>query len=224
MKIATWNLERLKHRQKADQICRICDALQADIFVLTETDAHIALNAPYCFHTPTPPEVRLPPYETPLHYRPTEHRVSIFTKFPCVRQHETFDPYTALCVELQTPEGNLLVYGTIMGVFGNRRPSYLYEVAKQSEDIQRLSGLGALCVCGDFNCSFSDSYYYTKAGRTALQDVFAKTQIELLTAKCPACIDHIAISKRCLNRRCVQIEAWNLDKTLSDHKGIAVTV
>lgn len=223
MKIATWNVERLKHKKSLDEIIAFCDWVQADILVLTETDEQVSPYYRYCFQTPTPPDIKLPHYEETLHYRPTEHRISIFTNYKCVRHHTTFDKYTALCVELETEKGNLLVYGTIIGGFGNRHPSFEEDLIKQVGDYKRLSASGnGLCICGDFNCSFVDNYYYTKAGRDIILRTFAENHIKLLTANRPLCIDHIAISEQFVADSEIYIEEWNLKKTLSDHKGIAV--
>ena len=105
MKIATWNVERLKHQKSLARITAACERVRADILVLTETDSRIRPDYRYCFSTPTPPDIGLPGYEEPLHYRPTEHRVSLFTNYKCIRQHPTFDRHTALCVELETEMG-----------------------------------------------------------------------------------------------------------------------
>lgn len=110
MKIAAWNIERLKHRRELDKILSICEQIQADILVLTETDKQIRPNYQYEFHTQPPVEV------SPQYYKSTENRVSVFTNYKCIRQHLTYDKYTSLCVELETEKGNLLVYGTILGV------------------------------------------------------------------------------------------------------------
>lgn len=223
MKIATWNTERLKHHKSLDEIISACNQTQADILVLTETDKRIYPDYRYSFQTPTPPDIKLPSYEQPLNYELTEHRIAIFTNYKPVREYATFDKYTALCIELETEKGNLLVYGTIIGVLGNRHPSFRGDLGKQLDDYKRLSTDGSqLCVCGDFNCSFADNYYFTKEGRELLLRSFAENQMELLTAGVPSCIDHIAVSKRFIAGEKIQIDEWNLDKTLSDHKGISV--
>jgi endonuclease/exonuclease/phosphatase family metal-dependent hydrolase len=79
-------------------------------------------------------------------------------------------------------------------------------------------------VCGDFNCSFADNYYYTKAGRDAIEKSFAQNGLDLLTKNQPECIDHVALSKDFTADSVIKITEWNIDKTLSDHKGIAVEV
>ena len=109
MKIATWNVERLKHKRELPEITKICNQIAADIFVLTETDSTLDLSYRSCFRT-------LPPIDATVRYRSTENRVSIYSDYEFVKQHETFDRQTAICVELMTDYGALLVYGVVMGI------------------------------------------------------------------------------------------------------------
>ncbi len=223
MRIATWNIERLKHKQDIDEILRLCNAQRTDILVLTETDEQVRPKFRYSFQTPRLADAPAG-YALPAAYGPTENRVSIFTDYPCVKQHETFDKYTALCIELETELGNLLVYGTIIGILGNRHPSFQADLISQTADFKRFSCGNNLCVCGDFNCSFSDNYYFTEFGRKMLTGAFETNKMSLLTACQQDCIDHIAISKGFLPTNEVDIWEWNLEKTLSDHKGIAISL
>ena len=171
----------------------------------------------FCFHTPLLAD------ENSAFYKETENRVSIFTNYPCIRQHATFDAYTSLCVELETERGNLLVYGTIIGIYGNRHPSFQKDLEKQVADLHGLARKGdGLCFSGDYNCSFADNYYFTKAGREILTGSLEKNGLCLLTKAQGECIDHIAVSKRFLAAGSTQVEEWNVDKRLSDHKGILV--
>lgn len=193
MKIATWNVERLKHRKSLDKILSAIDDIQADILVLTETDERIEPNYRYSFHTPklcdAPPNLHMPgrykDYAVADAYAVTENRVSIYTNYPCIKQYETYDKYTALCVELETEAGNLLVYGTIIGIIGNRDESFMKDLLLQTQDYERLSKIGNMCVCGDFNCSFSDNYYFTNLGRDTLLSSFAQNRISMLTKNQP---------------------------------------
>ena len=218
MKIATWNVERLRHKSKLSEIVNVCNSIQADILILTETDERIRPNFKYCFKTPALSE---------LHsdmYLPTENRVSIYTNYEGLLQYDTYDKYTSVCVMLDTQHGKLLVYGTIIGVYGNRDSTFMPELQQQMNDVARLSKLGdGLCFCGDFNCSFVDNYYFTKDGRNSMLGAFRQNDITILTQAKKECVDHIALSNRFLSDRAVQIEEWNFDKSLSDHKGIAVT-
>lgn len=217
MQIATWNVERLKHKRDLDSILAACYQAKADILVLTETDSRVHLDYPYYFQTQYLAERK------PSFYQPTETRVSIFTRYRCVRQHPTYDNYTSLCVELETERGNLLVYGTIIGVYGNRLPPFKDDLMRQCVDFSRLAASGtSLCICGDYNLSFSDNYYFTNWGRGTIRQTFSKHGIKLLTSGQLECIDHIAISERFAAAASIEVEEWNEDKKLSDHKGIAV--
>ena len=183
MKIATWNVERLKHKKQLEQIQGLCDGIHADILVLTETDKRLHPN--YAFCCESAPLLG----DKTVHYAVTENRVSIYTNYPVVQLHQTYDSRTAVCAELKTEAGNLLVYGTIIGTLGNRHPSFMEELRWQRDDIRRLSELGdGICVCGDFNCSFSDNYCFTQAGRTTLLDLFRDTGLTLLTERQPSAL------------------------------------
>ena len=218
LRIATWNVERLKHHKYASSMLREIERIDADILVLTETDSRLLPNYPHYCSTPLLQEIR------PDYYRQTENRVSVFSKYKCVKQHDTYDKYTAICVELDTDAGNLLVYGTIMGIFGNREASFKTDLSKQMEDIRRLSAQGhSICVIGDYNLSFCDNYYYTQFGRNAVNQTFDACQIDILTKDRTWCIDHIALT-RGFAENVESIEEWNIEKTLSDHKGIAVSI
>lgn len=101
------------------------------------------------------------------------------------------------------------------------------DLRSQMNDIRRLANMVGkpVCIIGDYNLSFADNYYFTGAGRTFLLDAFADVWIELLTGNVKECIDHIAVSKGFLGGcKQIQIEEWNHDKTLSDHKGISADI
>ena len=218
MKIATWNVERLRHKKLLDEMLHSIDEVNADILVLTETDQQLHPKYRSCYATP-----RMAIYQPDI-YVPTENRVSIYTNYPCVRQHSTYDANTALCVELETGKGNLIVYGTIIGVYGNRHQTFLPDLMKQMDDLRRLSKLGvAICFCGDFNCSFSDNYYFTAAGRAAILNGLMDCNLSLLTENQTECIDHIALTEGFVGSAEVKIAEWNQAKALSDHIGIVVS-
>ena len=218
MKIGTWNMERLKHLSCLEEMCRICEELCADILVLTETDARLHPDYPGAYHTP----LLLTSQKVP--YKPTENRVSIYTHYSCLASYKTYDANTAICVELETELGPILVYGTIIGIYGNRRPNFKEDLVQQVEDFKRLTATGKpLCVIGDYNLSFADNWYYTIFGREALLESFQENRLRLLTVERPECIDHIAISESFVGDSNVEIIEWNLDRQLSDHKGIMVS-
>ncbi len=219
MKIATWNVERLKHKSNLEQINSIIDELVADILVLTETDERITpSNFKNRIDTPKLKEIDAE------NYLETENRISIFTNYEIVEQFETYDKYTSLCVELKTDFGNLKVYGTIIGIFGNRNENFNIDLIKQIEDFEKFSKTDNLCVIGDYNISFVDNYYFTNFGRDELNKSFGSNNLELVTRQRNECIDHIAISKKIIENRNIEIAEWNENYKLSDHKGILATI
>lgn len=219
MKIATWNLERLKHHARLDLITHAIDDLQADICILTETDNRVKTkNYTHCITTPSLELLR------PGYYKPTENRVTILTNYEVVRQYPTYDKYTSLCVALKTPSGNLLVYGTIIGIYGNRHPNFKEDLEQQMTDIEKLAPANNICLAGDYNLSFSDKYYFTSFGRSEIEKSFEKNKISLLTRQAENCIDHIAVSTGFFKSCEEPPVEWNKSKTLSDHKGICVTI
>ena len=219
MRVATWNVERLKHIAKKDKIHACLEKANADILVLTETDRRICPKFKYHFHTLSLAEFQ------PDFYAKTENRVSIYTNYPCIKQIDTYDNHTAICLELETQFGNLFVYGTIMGIFGNREKSFQADLLKQMEDIRKLSVEGKnICVIGDYNLTFGDNHYYTKFGRDEVNHTFEACEIKILTRDTAECIDHIAISKSFIGDKRIAVDEWNQDKKLSDHKGIVADI
>ncbi|MBO5597573.1 MAG: endonuclease/exonuclease/phosphatase family protein [Oribacterium sp.] len=124
MRIATWNVERLQYRRQLSDLLGIIDKQRADILVLTETSDRLKPFYQHTFWTPKANEV------IPDLYDDRENRVTIFSDYPSVGRYETFDQYTAICVGLETPKGILTVYGTIMGVFGNREKTFILDLEK----------------------------------------------------------------------------------------------
>ena len=217
MRIATWNIERLKHKTDLVLINSTIAGVKADILVLTETDNRVApANYKYCIQTPKLIEIQ------PDQYLEIENRVTIYTNYEIIRQHETYDRYTSLCVELKTEYGALIVYGTIIGIFGNWNKNFNIDLSRQISDCQKLSKGKNFCLIGDYNISFADNYYFTNNGRNELNNLFRECNLNLLTRDKIECIDHIAISENFITNMETDIGEWNSDKKLSDHKGIYV--
>ncbi len=196
------------------------DTIDADILVLTESDIRIDLAERYKYNASTLKlgNIRL------LRYAGTERRVTVYSKFEIVNEFETFDPYTSCCVEVKSDIGNLIVYGTIIGIYGNREKSFRQDLAAQTKDFRKLSQFGSLCIAGDFNMSFSDKYYFTNEGRDTMMEVFEETGMVNCTAGLPEAVDHIAISSNFLKSINYRIQEFNTDKKLSDHKGVCIAL
>ena len=186
MKIATWNIERLKIEKRQKAIETILNSVDADILVLTETDTRIN-PANYTY------KVFSEELDSLQNYKSTERRVAIYSKYKITNQLKTFDAKISLCVVIETNLGNLIVYGTIIGIYGNRNSSFNEDLSKQLEDFKSISDKNH-CIIGDYNISFGDNYYYTKTGRNSLNELFETNDLKLMTNDLSEAIDHIAIS------------------------------
>ena len=213
MKIATWNVERLKKKKYLREILSEIEKINANVLILTETDSQI-LPENYPYKIETKPLVLVNSLA-----KTSENRVSIFSKFPIVETFETYDNFTSCSAEIETPFGKLVIYGTIVGVLGNRNEQFIPDLKSQMNDLQKLSEKN-ICFLGDFNCSFSDNYYFTNEGRNLFNENFKILKLKNITAKIPENIDHIVMSEKFIERFKIKISEFNLDKKLSDHKGI----
>ncbi len=216
MKIATWNLERLK-KNKNTVILSILTELDADILILTETDSQINPGEKYASIST---QNLFNGYDG-IVYKNTENRTTIWTKFKIEKQHKTYDHYTSVCAAIQTPLGLLNIYGTIIGVFGGKGERFQNDMKSQKRDFENLSG--NLCLAGDFNIALSGFAYPSHKARNEIRETFENLNLQCLTSEIIDNVDHIAISKSYLANREMSIEIWNEDKTLSDHIGICLT-
>lgn len=216
MKIATWNIERLQKR-KNKEIIQAIKQIQADILILTEASDLIDLSDDYPFNSKT---ILL--QNSNNNYRTDERRVFIYSKYPISQTIKTYDERTSCCAEIETPFGNLIIYGTIIGIYGNRRKCFLEDLEKQLIDINKISQSTNFCLAGDLNISFSDNYYFTTIGREKLNDVFSKNNLINVTKDIPQNIDHIIISANFNKNAICKTTTWNHDKQLSDHIGVCV--
>ncbi len=217
MKLATWNIERPHKASKHKQSIISCiEKVDADILILTETNELISMADKYhYYHSST---------LTDSYYKEGERRVSIYSKYKAVEHVATFRDDTSLCIRFSTPMGELTVYGTVIGIHGNRRTSFMEDLNQQLCDFDKIAATSAFCIAGDLNMSFSDNYYYTTQGRQKLNASFEKLSLLNLTAAIPQNIDHIIISKAFVGNRKTSFETWNTDKTLSDHIGVAISI
>jgi endonuclease/exonuclease/phosphatase family metal-dependent hydrolase len=217
MKIATWNLERPnKFTKRNREIVDCLEEVNADILILTESNEIINFGENYNnYHSSKLEET---------YYKEGERRVSIYSKFNAIEHLETFRSETSICVKFKTPLGDLTVYGTVIGIHGNRRASFMEDLNLQLADFERIGRIENLCIAGDFNISFSDNYYFTQEGRIKLINSFTKLDLLNVTANIPNNIDHIVLPINYVNARPLKIQTWNVDKMLSDHIGVAVEI
>lgn len=217
MKIATWNIERPTLTSKRNhQIIECLEIIDADILILTESNEIVRFGQTYSyFHSSKLAD---------NYYKEGERRVSIYSKYEAITEIATFRNDTSICIKFDTLHGDLAVYGTVIGIHGNRRKSFIDDLNLQLLDIERIGRTENLCIAGDLNLSFSDNYYYTKEGRDKLNRILKDQNLINLTAGIPQNIDHIILPGSLINDKKIRIETWNMDKKLSDHIGVALTL
>lgn len=213
MKIATWNIERLKKKKFLAEILVEIEKLNADILILTETDKQVSPSY-FPYKIETKPLILINKKAIS-----TENRVSIFSKYPILEVFKTYDNFTTCCAEIETPFGNLLVYGTIVGIFGNRNQNFIPDLKSQMNDLKKISEK-SICFAGDLNCTFSDSYYFTNEGRNLFNENFKILNLKNITSEILENIDHLVISENFIKNFKIETSEFNSDKKLSDHKGI----
>ena len=217
MKIATWNIERLRNTKLQKLIQREIENISPDILILTEYDNFLELpEYPNKYTTEKLPK-------EPYNYKSTERRVAIFSKFPIKYSYHTFNNETSCCVEIILKNENLIVYGTILGVIGIGDKNFHNDVDAQITDIYSFARkFENFCYAGDLNTTFSDNYYVSKKARIKLEDCFDENNLINATENLKENIDHIVLSEKFINNRKITLTEWNLEKEFSDHKGICV--
>jgi exonuclease III len=202
MRIATWNLWRPKNSfsERSRVLRDKIDQVNADIWILTETHREVGPSV-FVNHHFSDPIVGL--------HHAGECRTAIWSKYPTINIVETYDPCTALCVELDSPLGGLLVYGTVIpyGQAGLKHPYWFncrkqkatsswelhYEaIAIHQRELSRLKQAypnHKICVAGDFNVSLDGhrwgtnrkQWYGTAVGRSKLIECLSENRLELST-------------------------------------------
>lgn len=218
MRIATWNLQRLEKRKNQQILDKLAD-INADILVLTETSSKIHLNNYNCISTDP-----LPSYFDNQKYDLGENRVSIWTKYKTAIRHQTFDSFTTVCTDIETPFGLLTVYGSIIGVFANRQPRFDNDLKGQLADFEKIFTGRQVCLAGDLNVTFSGRAWPSNKARQTLVDAFKNYELANITSKIADTVDHIVLSIDFLENKKLEIETWNTDKKLSDHVGHLLTL
>ena len=218
MKILTWNLER--PTSKTPQILDVLAQYDADILVLTETDQKVNLGPMYQL-VGTKPLVE--GYDG-IPYRKSENRVSIWSKFEIVEKLVTYDAHTSVCCSIKTRMGSLIVYGTIIGVFGGTNPRFKAELDSQLQELGKLSEGKSICFIGDYNITFSGRAYPSHEARRKVNAFFERYSFINTTAQLADGVDHIAIGRDFIEGCSLSLNTWNHDKSLSDHVGVCLTI
>ena len=188
-RIANWNLERPRKGSKRTLLTiEKINEINADIFVLTESSDAINLIPEYS-------GIKSIPFDK----SPKENWVAIWTKWEITTPIQTFDPKRTACGLVNSPFGELIIYGTIIpyhmaGVSGNRYEQTGYktwqlheeDILSQSQDWNRIQLLypdAALVVLGDFNQTRDNlpKGYGTINGREVLSKELERNNLNCLT-------------------------------------------
>jgi hypothetical protein len=131
-----------------------------------------------------------------------------------------------VCLAIDTPYGELVVYGTIIGNFGNGGDQFKLDLEKQLTDFESIGKTQNFCIIGDLNISFSDDIYFTKEGRRKLRNSFEQLGMKIMTAQITHNIDHIVLTKEFIANKKIINGFWNDTENkitrLSDHKGVFI--
>lgn len=240
LRIATWNLERPTQNGHFKNLRRIekIREIDADLWVLTETHSAITLDGYASLASPSQPD----------YHSDGESFATIWSRWPIRGAVPTFDPYFAVCAEVDSPAGPMLVFGTIItyandrGPHGNSRrwEEHRKSIDSHAADWRRLRGKfpGYLfCLAGDFNQSRDGSGWYEDAesleklslalDQSSLQCV---TELDMRAnglLQSRATVDHICLSQS-LATRVLSVDAWEGTsgdgRKMSDHNGVVVDV
>ena len=241
MKIATWNLDRPSPQNEVKIAAQLkCIHEQsADLWILTETHAAIDLGTGY-HSAATDPSPRKP--------RPGESCAVIWARWPILERIPTYDEREAVCVVMNSPLGEMVVYGSIIpyrDYLGPDGTSGRWVEHRRSIDLHRQdwSRIRAdhpsrhFVAGGDFNQNRDGAGWYgTQENRELLTNALKEAGLVCATQedfvqsgklKVRHTVDHICLDED-LAGAVSSVGAWereNADRLrLSDHSGVYVVV
>jgi endonuclease/exonuclease/phosphatase family metal-dependent hydrolase len=234
-RIATWNLERprqkgwIKNQRRLNQIQHI----DADVWVLTETNTAIDLGSDYN-------SIQSIPWNS--YHQAGENLTTIWSRWK-LRKISTFDEHWAVCAEIDSPFGAMIIYGTVLpyandkGISGTskRWEEHRRSIQQHHEDwlgIQKQYPNHLMCIAGDFNQSRDESgWYEDKQSVETLSAALADLSINCVTEQNfqntvgRSTVDHICLSKQ-LELYKSTVDAWKgitlEGEKMSDHNGVFV--
>ncbi|MBD1842953.1 endonuclease/exonuclease/phosphatase family protein [Cyanobacteria bacterium FACHB-63] len=233
-RIATWNLERprqngwIKNQRQLDRIREI----DADIWVLTETNAAIDLKPDYQCDASVP-------YQG---HRAGENLTTLWSRWKILRSIPTFDSTCAICAEIESPFGLMIIYGTVItwandkGISGTSKKweEHRRSLQYHHEDwlrIQKQHPEHLMCIAGDFNQSRDGSgWYEDKQSVEMLSGALHELSLDCMTGQkfqglSRSTVDHICLSQSLLPYK-VKVGAWEgttpEGTRMSDHNGVFI--
>jgi endonuclease/exonuclease/phosphatase family metal-dependent hydrolase len=232
-RIATWNLERPKQNgwTKNQRRLNKIHEINADVWVLTETSQAIDLWSDY------------EPVESCAH-NDSENLSTIWSRWKVLRILPTFDSTWAVCAEIDSPFGAMIIYGTVItyandkGVNGTakRWEEHRRSIQQHYEDwlrIQKLYPNHLMCIAGDFNQSRDGSGWYEEKQSVNMLSVVlhdlslvcVTEQNFQVTGLSRSTIDHICLSEHLIPYK-VAVGVWEGttqgNGKMSDHNGVFI--
>ncbi len=222
MKLSLWNLMRPNSKtvSRNSIFLDTLTSIDPDIIILTETNSIINPGNQYNTISSTP----LPELYENIQYQPGENRVTIYSKYPILKQIPTADCYSSVCAEIATPYGPLVIYGTIIGSLGGLLDPFKSDLEKQTADIMQISKLGNICFCGDLNISFSGRTYPSKIVQQKVSNLFDQLSLTNKTKDYHDSALHTVFSTSFLENRNAIPDIQHFDKKITDHSLITVTI
>lgn len=157
MKIINWNVAR-PSANKVKSITEKLMELKADIVVLTETSTLIDLGSAYNYFSTDFIEQDFE-RQNLIKYKDNERRTSIYSKYPLSKTYTTYDKFTSICIDIDSPLGVITFYATIIGVFGGLNPRFTDDLTSQIQDFEKLIKGKNVCIIGDYNITTSGRVY-----------------------------------------------------------------
>lgn len=238
LRIATWNLERptLNGVAKNGLRMEVMRHKQADVWVLTESSIAIQLNGYTVAATPS----------VTAYHRAGEHYTAILTRWPVQQVLDTWNNQVSICVEVRSPLGPAIIYGTIIayanyrGLDGTSRRWVEHRKAVEAQgrdwlNLRRQFPGHLFVLAGDFNQSRDGSgwcedgvsgrlltHHLAAAGLTCLTEANLNEAFKLGRST----VDHICVGPS------HRVRDWTVDawpgtfygRRLSDHNGVLAQV
>jgi len=212
MRLATWNLERAKaSTPRAYRLRQVMKAVNADVWVLTETDSNLTPE-----HAKTSISSGLPERQ----HRSGERWVVIWSRHGNLERVTTADPVRTACARLRRPTGPLLlIYGTVLPWRADVRfrplrgaDAFCDALAKQTEDwsqLRRDNSDHVLCVAGDFNQEIdAPCRVGTSRGRLALSKALQEAGLVCLSSGADAPLGGVPMELGIRSTTSASLRAW----------------
>lgn len=224
LKILTWNLSRPNPstRVRNEIFLDAIKKIDPDIAILTETHECIDPGKTY-FKVSSAPYIYVSPPRKIL-YKYGENAVSIFCKYPLTKKYPASDHFKSVCAETITPLGNLIIYGTIIGLKGGREKSFITDYEAQVKDLESLARHGNVCYGGDLNISFSGYPYPNGTIAENTKKKFDALSLNVVTSGIQDCVIHSVISNNFLKGWEVKAMGCWFEKKVTDHRLVLVTI